>query len=276
MNENQKNAGMIRKTVRTVVLENSMELTQLGGLANCIADYEMIRVDETDIPNLVTTLTAASQKGNTVVAVKKDTVAELCKALNRNLLHGKLIIIQNGQTDDKEYYEEIAGMMLHTGNGSAEYFPEKTQHPDMFQDDGRVLIRSNRKPENFDCALFRSDGTYWGELLPEQMRCDDYAGTLSELSVSLSNAEKGAIVCRVGTEEHFAEPESILVFRTEKELFTVPLPDAPQISSRDLQLYLLTGLTPEAGTVTLMQALFRCSGFRQGIELAEHYCMNIF
>lgn len=275
MNENMNQYDIIRKTVRKAVLGNSVELAETGELAESIAGWKITRTDESDIPELVRVLTEASRSGNTLVAVQNEAVAGLCSALNRTFDRGKLIVMCGDKMDDKAFMEEINSKMLHDESGSLNLLPEPTEHPALFSDGDRVLIGSRIRPEGSMHPIYGADGAYWGELMSEKMNIKDYAGTLAAISAKLSDAERDAIISQLDATEYTAAPESILIFRTETEMFAVPLPDAAQIPADDLRLHLLTGLSAADGTVKILQALCKCSNLRLGIQLAARYCPNI-
>ena len=275
MNENMNQYDIIRKFVRKAVIGKDVELSETGELAPTVAGCKIIRTDESDIPELVRVLTEASRSGNTLVAVQNEAVAGLCSALNRTYDRGKLIVMCGGKMDDKAFMEEINSKMLHDESGSLNLLPEPTEHPALFSDGDRVLIRSRIRPEGSMHPIYGADGAYWGELMSEKMNIKDYAGTLAAISAKLSDAERDAIISQLDATEYTAAPESILIFRAETEMFAVPLPDAAQIPADDLRLHLLTGLPSAAGTVKILQALCKCSNLRLGIQLAARYCPNI-
>lgn len=275
MNENMNQYDIIRKFVRKAVIGKDVELSETGELAPTVAGWKITRTDESDIPELVRVLTEASRSGNTLVAVRNEAVAGLCSALNRTFDRGKLIVMCGGKMDDKAFMEEINSKMLHDESSSLNLLPEPTEHPALFSDGDRVLIRSRIRPEGSMHPIFGADGSYWGELMSAKMNIKDYAGTLAEINAKLIDAERDAIISQLDATEYTAAPESILIFRTETEMFAVPLPDAAQIPADDLRLHLLTGLSAADGTVKILQALCKCSNLRLGIQLAARYCPNI-
>ena len=257
---------------RTVMVGNEAGSEVLTGVLSGNPELEYICADETDFPAWLAKLTEKQQQGHVLVVTHSDSIAAFCKTFNANMQKNKVAVCLNGCMDMTDMENELKAQMLYTGDGTA-FLPEPTQTANVFRAENRLMIRTDRTDSLPGELLYAHSGMQWGVLLDAEICAEHLIGTLKENLSSLAESVRADMLPEIRSMgKTCTAAEGILLFQNGSGYRIIPLPEAAQIRTDELELQIMTGLKPEVSADILLLTLSRLRRTDIAVELGERFC----
>lgn len=213
----------------------------------------VMKFNETDISEFMPEIMEAQKKGNILVITSQESVAELVKAINKNLKSNKISVLCNGRLDISALEEEINAKSLHTADGRM-FIPEPVEnYPCLMHSESRLIVA--RKPNDGEETLFTADNRVFGVLLDDSLRYENIEGTADISLKSLSIAEKAGLMLEMLNRNSSARFSDVLLIRTAGRYRYIILPSEKIQNICEAELELFTGLTRENNFCEIIERL---------------------